>query len=141
MWVGPGDEAAEDIVQQAFIALAGAEVVPENPVAWLYQTSRNIGINERKKRQRRNRRESAVAKGEHQSSSIGKSVEATELLENLNRLSDMEREVVVAKLWAGLSFEDIAKATGQSRATVWRRYQTAINNLRILYGEPCKTKK
>ena len=37
-------QAAEDVVQEAFIKLAGLSVAPERPVGWLYRTVRNGAI-------------------------------------------------------------------------------------------------
>ena len=136
-WVGAQDEAAEDIVQRAFIALATEAIVPENPVAWLYTTTRNLRINEHIQRQRRSRRESDVARPESVRGNLGFSAEALELLQMLEKLSSQQREVVVARLWGGLSFEEIAGTLQTSRATAWRHYQSALEQLRSLYGVSC----
>jgi len=48
----------------------------------------------------------------------------------LQRLPDEEREVIVARLWGGLSFEDIATVAGCSASTAFRRYNAGIDALR-----------
>jgi RNA polymerase sigma-70 factor (ECF subfamily) len=40
------------------------------------------------------------------------------------------REVIVARLWGGLTFEDIARLAGCSLPTAHRRYQTGLTQLR-----------
>lgn len=140
-WVGPCGGAAEDVVQEAFIALAGETIVPHNPPAWLYTTSRNLAINDRLQRQRRQRRHEVVARREEQSIPAWRTSEAAELAEQLSQLPDGPREIVVARIWGGLSFEEIAQATEKSRATVWRHYQTALQLLRESYGASCEIKR
>ncbi len=140
VWVGPCGGAAEDVVQKAFIALSAESVVPRNPAAWLYKTSRNLAINERKQRQRRQRRHEIAARPEEQPCDVWRSSQAAELAEKLNRLSEESREIVVARIWGGLSFEEIAQVVQTSRVTVWRRYNSALQSLRELYGAPCETK-
>ena len=138
-WVGTCDGLAEDVVQQAFIALASQTVVPENPAAWLYKTSRHLAINTCKQHQRRLRRQTMAARCEQQPSTVWRSSQAAELVEKLNCLADAEREVVVAYIWGGLSFEEISCLVGTSRSTVWRHYQAALEHLRKVYNAPCKT--
>ena len=137
--VGADDRAAEDVVQQAFIALAAERVSPENPTAWLYKTSRNLAINERKQRERRRVRQGKAAQPERQPSDAFRNSEAAELNEHLGQLSDDAREIVVARIWGGLSFDEIAGVVGKSRATVWRHYRAAIETLRESYGVSCET--
>ena len=51
-----------------------------------------------------------------------------------------EREVVVARIWGGLSFEEIAGLTGALTSTVHRRYQAGLAALRERLGLPCPEK-
>ncbi len=130
VWVGQADGVAEDVVQQTFIALSSVAEPPENPVAWLFATARNIAINERKKLRRGRSRQRAVAVGESRPCEIWKSQQAADLAEQLERLSEELREAVVAHIWGGMTFDEIAIATNRSKATVWRQYQRALNLLR-----------
>lgn len=139
-WVGPCGGAAEDVVQQAFIALSGEFPSPRNPAAWLYATSRNLAINEKIQQERRLRRNEIAARSETQPAEIWKTNEAADLVEKLGRLSDQAREIVVAHIWGDLSFDEIASVLNLSRATIWRQYQLALTQLRNLYGVTCETK-
>ncbi len=136
VWVGPRDEAADDIVQRTFIALAGLVELPSNVTAWLYATARNIAINERHQRQRRDRRQQSVARMERQASGVWASAEAAELVEKLNELSDDDRELIVAHLWGGLSLEDLSEVMNRSRASIYRDYKQALERLKCLYTTP-----
>src|SRR3974390_1780168 len=57
-WCG----APEDVVQEAFIKLAGQRKPPRDALAWLYRVARNGAIDCGRSEQRRQRRESAVAR-------------------------------------------------------------------------------
>lgn len=132
---------AEDVVQQAFIKLAGLDHVPENVVAWLYVVSRNEARNQQLSNGRRRRRHSRVASDESVSNeSVWASAEAVELAETLSQLPDDLRRVVVARIWSDLTFDEIASLLNCSKATVWRRYETALTLLRKTYGVSCATK-
>lgn len=139
-WVGPCGGAGEDVVQQAFIELARQKIEPDNPIGWLYRASRNLAINEQKQQRRREKRHRAIARPERQPCSVWQSTEAAELADRLGMLSEDARQVVVARIWGGFSFEEIAGMLQKSRATVWRHYQSALDELRTLYGAPCKVK-
>ena len=57
----------------------------------------------------------------------------------LERLPGEQREVIVARLWGGLSFEEIAEVAGCSASTAFRRYSAGIDALRQELGVPCPT--
>src|SRR5262249_16630514 len=58
--------------------------------------------------------------------------------EALNRLSPEEREVIVAHVWAGLTFQQIAELVERKSSPVHRRYQAGLLALKHLLGEPCQ---
>ena len=129
-WVGQTDGIAEDVVQQAFVKLAALPDRPDNPIAWLYATARNLAVTERKKVGRRKARQQAVAKPESQPCEVWKSQESAELRAQLETLPDELRETIVAHLWGEMTFDEIAAATGRAKATVWRQYQKGLRLLR-----------
>lgn len=140
-WVGPHSGIAEDIVQQTFIKLAGLDVVPENNTAWLYTVSRNEAINQSIYAHRRRRRQQLASQPESVSAdTVWASAEAAELAETLAQLPDELRQVVVARIWGDLSFEEIGTLLGCCKATVWRRYESALLLLRKTYGVSCQAK-
>ena len=57
----------------------------------------------------------------------------------LEQLPPEQREVIVARLWGGLSFEQIAAVAGCSASTAFRRYEAGIEALRRLLGVSCPT--
>lgn len=136
-------DVPEDVVQEALIALARQAEAPENPVGWLYQVVRNGAISASRSAGRRQRREAAAAHcGEPWfESSPGDRLDASAATEALQQLPAAQRETIVARLWGGLSFEEIAELAGSSTSTVHRWYQQGLAALRERLNTPCpKTK-
>ena len=49
------------------------------------------------------------------------------------------REIVVARVWGGLTFEQISQLNGGSSSTVHRRYCEALEQLKEnISGNPCR---
>jgi RNA polymerase sigma-70 factor (ECF subfamily) len=135
--------APEDVVQEGFLLLARQSVTPENPAGWLYRVVRNAAISASRSAGRRLRREAAAAhRGEPWFHAADDSrLDATTAARALEVLAPAEREVVVARIWGGLSFEEIAGLTGASISTVHRRYQAGLAALRERLGLTCPQKK
>src|ERR1700752_1327008 len=99
-------DAPEDVVQEAFVKLVRQSRPPRDAVAWLYRVVRNGAIDASKMARRRQRRESAAA------GPVRWCVEpevdgldAETAVAALERLLPEQREVIVARHWGGLSFE------------------------------------
>ena len=123
--------AAEDVVQEAFVKLMNQKVFPDNPAAWLYTAVRNLSNNEIRSQRRRIRREYDVQeiKGLFDVSDSEQKEELEQLILALESLDLEYREIIVAKIWGGLTYEEIAKMTGTSRSNVHRKYQEGIQIL------------
>jgi|SRR5580704_14086325 RNA polymerase sigma factor (sigma-70 family) len=134
--------AAADVVQESFVELARQPVVPENVVAWLYRVVRNRASSEARSDRRRKRRESAVAANEAWFQTAGQGdLDPQDAADAIGGLSDELREVVVARIWGGLTFEQIAEITQTSVSTAFRRYEEAISILRTRLRIPCQNNK
>ena len=125
---------AEDIVQSAFIKLAAEDPTPINCAAWLFTVTKRLAMNEHLSRNKRRLREAEVASQRLKPVCSQKRSTALELEDLLSKLEKREREVVIARIWGGLTFDEIASVIGESKATVWRVYQSGIDALRDLYG-------
>ena len=126
------DCEAEDILQDAFTRLARQTQMPEDVLAWLVRTSRNLAIDALRSSKRRKEREGAVASGRldwfeetHSSAAFDLEAEAA-----IAELPADEREILVAHLWNGMSFRQIASAFETSSSAANRRYQSALEHLR-----------
>ncbi|HEX6984917.1 MAG TPA: sigma factor-like helix-turn-helix DNA-binding protein, partial [Planctomycetaceae bacterium] len=65
---------------------------------------------------------------------------ALEIADALGRLDDATREVVVAHLWGGLTFAEIAELNGTSSSAAHRRYRAGLETLRKTLDEPCPSR-
>lgn len=134
-WVGGDRIGADDVVQSAFIQLATEEPPPTNSVAWLFRVTKRLAINEHISRIKRRQRETHV--GNHPLCQNDTSTQ-TELEELLESLDAREREIVAAKVWGGLTFDEIGSLLSESKATVWRDYQSGLEKLKDSYNRYCR---
>ena len=132
-------DSPEDVTQEAFLALMRQPAAPENAVGWLYRAVRNGAINARRSSARRIRRETATAR--HAESWFHATADdRLDALEGARAMQDLpieQRETMVARLWGGLSFEEIAELCGSSTSTVHRWYQAGLTQVTELRATVC----
>lgn len=130
--------APEDVVQDAFLKLATQKPPPVHAVAWLYRVVRNGAISAARRERRRQRHESAAAaQAPAWFTAAPGGLDAETATRALAGLPLEQREVIVAHLWGGLTFEQIAELTGGSSSTVHRWYVAGLMALRERLGVPC----
>jgi RNA polymerase sigma-70 factor (ECF subfamily) len=136
-------EAPADVVQEAFVELARQPESPQKVVAWLYRVVRNRAVSEARSATRRKRRESIVASAavEWFRLTAETDFDAREAADALQELQQEIREVIVARIWGGLTFEQIAEVTATSTSTAYRRYEEGLSLLRKRLGLPCPNEK
>jgi RNA polymerase sigma factor (sigma-70 family) len=139
IWIGRRCQGAEDVVQEAFCCLAVAEPPPERVVAWLYTVARNLAEHQRVAGRRRRAREKRAATAEAVHDDPLERLIADEVLTSVLRLDDPLREVVTARIWGQLTFEEIGTLCGISTATASRRYRDALEQLHKFLSVPCPT--
>jgi RNA polymerase sigma-70 factor (ECF subfamily) len=137
-------DTPEDVVQEAFLKLVVQEVLPANPAAWLFRVVRNGAINAAKAARRRRRHE--VEAGAETSAWF----QTDACMANPDRLDPEtaasvlgsipleQREVIIAHIWGGLTFEQIAEATGSSSSTAHRLYGAGLSTIRERLGVSCR---
>jgi RNA polymerase sigma factor (sigma-70 family) len=131
-------DSPEDAVQDAFCKLVRLRTPPTDPVAWLFQVVRTTAIDLGRSTRRRRKREAAIARPERwfdESEVDGLDAEAA--VAALESLGPEQREVIVGRLWGGMTFEQIAAVAGCSTTTAHRRYEAGIQNLRERLGVIC----
>jgi RNA polymerase sigma-70 factor (ECF subfamily) len=135
-------DTPEDVVQEAFLLLVRQGVAPDNPVGWMYRVVRNRAINAARTGGRRSSREAATAaRGEPWfETTDGDRLDAAAATDALKHLPVEQREAIVARLWGGLSFEEISLLSGSSLSTVYRCYQRGLAALRERLGWSCLAK-
>lgn len=129
--------AAEDAVQDAFVRLATQRTMPVNPEAWLFKTVRNRALDLRKAESRRKLREANHRPSEFFTEPSVDGMDADLAVNALRELPEEEREVIIARIWGGLTLAEIASAYDSSAATAHRRFEAGIARLRKLLGEAC----
>lgn len=118
-------DAAEDMVQDAFVKLLRHETWPERPIAWLMTVIRNASNNQARSRKREQYRQQ-LAFSMKDSFADSSFPETDELIRELERLDREHREIIVAKIWGELSFEEIAVLCDSSRSSVHRKYKEGL---------------
>ena len=127
--------APDDCVQEAFLQLVRQPAVPERVVPWLYRVVRNRAISLLRKSQRQRRHETAASRRETWFVPTAEStIDPVAVTAALAALPDEQREVIVARIWGGLNFEQIAEVVGASTSSAHRRYEAGLAALRIKLG-------
>ncbi|MDR3198667.1 MAG: sigma-70 family RNA polymerase sigma factor [Planctomycetaceae bacterium] len=122
---------AEDVVQEAFLKLLQEPEIPDNPRYWLFRVVRNKMIDQLRHDSMRQRKLAEIRQNRWFEPPPNEPlITADELQNALQQLSKEQREYVTAKIWGGLTFEEIAGLTGSSRSRVHRIYQNALQLLR-----------
>jgi RNA polymerase sigma factor (sigma-70 family) len=132
-------DSPQDIVQEAFLKLFRQQVPPQNVVAWLYRVVRNEAVTAARVRFRKQKHETirAAAAGSWFHADDTWAIDPTEVTAVLATIPLEEREIIVARVWGGLTFEQIAEITESSSSTAQRRYQAGILTLRERLGAAC----
>jgi RNA polymerase sigma-70 factor, ECF subfamily len=125
--------AAEDIVQRVFLRLlSGNYAIEGNAAPYLYRAVRNEALNDRRSRSRE-----ATLRDEELWFSAGERIRPSEistLQEALAALPELQREVVIMRIWSGMTLEEVADATGVSINTAASRYRYGLEKLRGAMG-------
>lgn len=129
------DSGAEDVVQDAFFALVRqiqSRKTPENVSAWLFKAVRTrILENHRSENRRKKREELTVETQNHWfEPNVETELDSQRAVQLLNELPITEREIVVARIWGNLAFDEIAELVGVSKTTAFRKYTKALEILK-----------
>src|SRR5438552_14975366 len=111
-WVASRADA-EDIVQEAFVRFWRSRQRAKDPAAYLYVCVKHCALDWQRSRRRQSRREEAAARPEAETLFSGPLEQAERraaIATALGTLPETQREVLVMKLWGGLSFPQIAEA-------------------------------
>jgi RNA polymerase sigma-70 factor, ECF subfamily len=136
----PTQADAEDVVQDAFVRFWRSHATVTDPSAYLYSCVKHCALDRLRGRERRLRREERAARPEAEPLFVSpvEQAERTALIQSaLAALPTEQAEVLVMKIWGGLSFPQIAAATQTSPNTAASRYRYALARMRqVLAEEP-----
>ncbi len=125
---------AEDVVQDLFIRLFRLTKAPENPTHYCLRAYRNRALNYKKRLWRRIRKELESTHWFEPDLTEADPREA-EAMRCLRQLPLEQREVVVLKIWHGLTFAAIGEMLDVSPNTIAGRYRYGLQKLRRALGE------
>ena len=118
-------------MQDAFVSLARQRSLPDRVVPWLYRVVRNAAIAGVRGSRRRRRHEEHAATNGVCFASTDDQIDAAEASCLLAELDGDTREVIVARIWGGLTFGEVARLQGCSLTTAHRRYQAGLARLQV----------
>ena len=122
---------AEDAFQEAFVRFWQQRAAAREPVAYLYRCVRNAARNRRRAEDRRRHHEQhAAAERMFEVVEGANAYDGQPVAGVLAALPEEQREVVVMKIWGGLTFEAISEALEIPQGTAQSRYRYAIAALR-----------
>jgi RNA polymerase sigma-70 factor (ECF subfamily) len=138
-WVASRADA-EDVVQEAFVRFWRSRERISEPTAYLFACARSCALDWQRGRKRRIRREQVTARAESEPM-FAPEIESHERRATIEgalfSLPDKQREVLVMKIWGGLTFPQIAAALEISADTAASRYRYALAKLHeVLAEEP-----
>lgn len=134
-----------DCVQEAFVELSvyiqQNQQLPQHAKAWLYRVVRNRSLNAARAQRRRDHYERMAAQLiEKQAVGQSDPEQLQLLMESLDALPTNDREVVVLRIWSGMTWQEIADLTETSSSTAHRNYVAALNKLKQQLEQPCLPK-
>lgn len=124
---------AEDVVHEAFVSFWRSRHQAQDRTAYLFTCVKHAAINWLRAKKRRSRREEASARPEIETwfaGEVEKDERQKELLQVMAGLTTEQREVLVMKIWGGLTFPQVAEALEISANTAASRYRYALEKLR-----------
>jgi RNA polymerase sigma-70 factor (ECF subfamily) len=124
---------AEDVVQETFLALLQLPHQPDEPGHYCLRAFRNRAMNHHRGLWRRLALEWESVRWFERGSNQHRDDDQAEAdaMRRLAELPPMQREVIVLKIWHGLTFEAIGKLINVSPNTAAGRYRYGLNKLKI----------
>lgn len=141
-WLGRLEDA-RDIVQEVLIRIVERAERIEMPMAYCSRAIRNAAI-DRIRNRKRQPNFVPLASGSEclidaaAAAAIGRLEDAEFVRQALVALSPEQREVIVLKIYAELTFAEVATALNIPQGTAATHYRRGIDSLRDRFAEDCK---
>lgn len=138
---GASIDEAEEVVEEVFVVCwRNLSKLEHDALPWLYGVTRKVLANQRKKRRRREARETVLSGDEPSlDSDLGDGLEqklaAKRLLKGLSCLSEKDRETLLLVGWDGLKVGEAARALGCSETAFAVRVHRARRRLLGILAE------
>lgn len=125
---------AADVVQSVFVKLLDLRRRDigriDDALAWLIRSTRNEALNLIRTDRRARARASRHAEISAALALPPGGMDQQALLEQIDRLPEDQRELLVLKNLVGLTFDQLAESLGENRSTLASRYRVALGALR-----------
>jgi len=133
-------DTAEDAVHEAFVRLCKRRSpISGDPVAYVFMAVRHAAIDQLRRRGRIAGSPQSIFSGDAlplrstapPPDDLAATAERDRLIRAaLDQLPDAQREVIVMKLYAQLTFDQIAQVSGEPLWTITSRYRRGLNRLK-----------
>lgn len=128
---------AEDAMHDGFIRFWKRKRQVDDALAYMYRCVRSAALDQRRGEGRRQQREFALSYTDRPAApqpwrDAVRDETDRQLRAAIEQLPEAQREVLVMKIWGGLTFDQIANAAELPRSTAAARYASAIKTLRDL---------
>jgi RNA polymerase sigma-70 factor (ECF subfamily) len=136
-WVASTSDA-EDVVQEAFIRFWRSRDRVAEPAGYLFACVKHVALDWQRGRRRQLRREEATARAEAEpllAVPIEQDERRARVEAALRTLPENQAEVLVLRIWGGLTFSQIAAALDVPENTAASRYRYALARLREQLAE------
>ena len=139
------EQLAEDAIHEAFLAIYRAKQRPQDAESYAFSCVRNSAIDTSRRAKRLRQVHESIFNGYAPPAASGSATNPPSLLDQerdqllrhaIDRLAPDQREVVILRAFAELTFDQIAEVTSSSAKTVASRYRRALDKL----GEHLKGK-
>ena len=127
--------AAEDAVQDALLTVSALKEEPDDLAAYLFRAVRNKALHSTKQSQRFTTETEFSEFVDYSSQSPEQQVLTSQIMKQLHTLKQDQQQVLIMKLFAGLTFEEISEITGCSINTVASWYRRGIAKLKENFSE------
>lgn len=127
--------SAEDAVQDALLAIAALEVAPLDLESYLFRTVRNKALHSVRRDKRIDRDVNPTDFLDIEDGSAEQRLFAIKVMAYLDDLDENPRQVIVMKLFADLTFDEIAKIMDSSPNTVASWYRRGLSKMKEQLNE------
>lgn len=133
------NDGAADAVQDAFVSLLQEPREPANVKAWLYRAVRNAAVSTVRSDRARARRHQLLATCSPTwfAPRADDPLDAAAAQRCLEALPLARREVVVLRIWAEMTFPEIAQLTGLPVSTTFDHYREGLATMRKKMEPTC----
>lgn len=139
-WLEPAP--AEDVVQEVFVRLMRQRRTPASVKGWLFRSVRNAALNQLRRQRRRRKHQQRLAAEGHDwfEARPDGLIDAKLVQAAVTALTEEQREVILLRIWGGMTLQEVSEVLGQPVSTVFSRYRAGLGQIRQRMGTSCKTK-